>query len=418
MLNKQTHQKASNNLDNLDNLDNLGYVGYVGYVGSIGDVLDEIRVHLARYILTIHSSDLDVLTLWVAHTYVCEETYTSPRLLISSPVAGSGKTTVLEHLSKLAFNPLLASSASQQVLARVTGAGVTTLLLDEADRMLDPKRPGVGDLIATINSGYKVGSYRILSAPKGKGATEGWEPERLKTFSPVAMAGNSPKLPSDTLSRCLTVLLYPDLDGKVEESNWREIDECTNSLGIKLKTVLEANKILIGNTKFEVPDGCRNRLREKWSPFKQIASVASLAWANLVDELIRADIAKEIEKNEDGDIQLAPHVQLLRDIHSAIGSQRSMISSSDLVSLLVSDNPEYWSFSNSWTGKDLNPKRLSTLLRDNYGITSTRITSDTRGYFPEAFQAGWASLGIRAVNPTHPTHPTHPTCPPESEELF
>jgi hypothetical protein len=54
----------------------------------------------------------------------------------------------------------MASISSAAMLARITANEVRTLLIDEADRALNPKRPGVDDLIAILNSGYKRGATR------------------------------------------------------------------------------------------------------------------------------------------------------------------------------------------------------------------------------------------------------------------
>src|SRR6478735_11920385 len=76
-----------------------GSSGYRGdpLLGTGRTVLDEVRDHFANYVCTVDQSDLDLLALWAAHTYLVIETYTTPRLEINSPVPGSGKTTVLEH---------------------------------------------------------------------------------------------------------------------------------------------------------------------------------------------------------------------------------------------------------------------------------------------------------------------------------
>ncbi len=100
------------------------------------------ETHLAKYVAVMHDGDLDVLTLWAAHTHVALECYTSPRLLLDSPVPASGKTTTLEHLQRLSAAPLQAASlSSAALLARILAKQIRTLLIDEADRNLDPKRP-------------------------------------------------------------------------------------------------------------------------------------------------------------------------------------------------------------------------------------------------------------------------------------
>lgn len=54
-------------------------------------LLQEVRDWLATYISTVTEADLDLLTLWAAHTHLVIETYTTPRLQLDSPVPGSGQ---------------------------------------------------------------------------------------------------------------------------------------------------------------------------------------------------------------------------------------------------------------------------------------------------------------------------------------
>ena len=137
---------------------NAGSVGSVGSVALVREAVEGIYKWLKRYIYVQDERDLYILALWIFASHVAKELYTSPRLLIDSPLPGSGKTTLLEHISKLAKDPVqIASISTPALLARLTANGIRTLLLDEIDRSLDPKRPGVNDLIALLNSGYKVG---------------------------------------------------------------------------------------------------------------------------------------------------------------------------------------------------------------------------------------------------------------------
>ena len=130
-----------------------------GSAYSMGELLDILRNWFGRYIYFQDQRDLDILPLWTIHTHLANELYTSPRLLIDSPLPGSGKTTLLEHIFQFAKEPIQMSSiSSPAMLARITKDGTRTLLIDEADRALDPKRPNVGELIALLNSGYKRGS--------------------------------------------------------------------------------------------------------------------------------------------------------------------------------------------------------------------------------------------------------------------
>jgi hypothetical protein len=43
------------------------------------ELLEKIRQWLATHICTVTDADLDLLTLWAAHTHLVVETYTTPR---------------------------------------------------------------------------------------------------------------------------------------------------------------------------------------------------------------------------------------------------------------------------------------------------------------------------------------------------
>jgi hypothetical protein len=331
-----------------------GSVGSVGSGGSLDALIGDVRAWFARYVFVMHERDLDVIALWAVHTWLCEETYTSPRLLIDSPVPGSGKTTLLEHLGKLSRRPAqMAAISSSAMLVRITAKEIRTLLIDEADRALNPKKPGVEDLIAILNSGYKQGATRPVLQP----TKNGWEVEEMPTFSPVAIAGNTPLLPDDTRSRCIVVRLLPDRNGKIEPSDWELLDQPAKELAERIELVTDRVRDQVRACRPDVPPGCVNRLNERWFPLKRIATVASDYWSQVVDDLILADIEREKELAENGDVQLSPNLQLAKDLFEIYKPDFGFIQTTSLVTQLIVLNPDQWS-SSSYYAKDLTIQRL------------------------------------------------------------
>lgn len=381
----------------------------VGSGGRLRDLLDALKIWFQRYIYVVDENDLDRIALWTFHTWVCEETYTTPRLLITSPVPGSGKTTVLEHLAKLCRRPVqMASVTSSALLARLTANEVRTLLLDEADRSLNPKRPGVEDLIAVLNSGYKVGSTRPVLVP-GKNS---WEAEEMSTFAPVAIAGNSPLLPDDTLSRCIIVRLLPATEGKIQASDWEYLDAIAAELAKEIEATADEYREQIRHSRPNLPTGCINRLKERWSPLKRVAAVAGHEWSHRVDELIAKDIALANEQADNSEAQVSPNVQLVKDLYLIYKDEAVFKSTNQLVLDLIKLNPEQWS-SNSYYGKDLTAQRLGRILATGFGVHSQRMGDSPRGYHSKAFETIWVRLAI-SIKPTEPTEPTTPI----ESELF
>lgn len=376
--------------------------GSVGSVGSLSDLIEDVRTWFGTYIKVIDESDLDVLALWAIHTWVCEETFTTPRLLIDSPVPGSGKTTLLEHLGKLSRRPAqMASINSSAMLARITANEIRTLLIDEADRNLNPKKPGVEDLLAILNSGYKRGGTR----PTLVQSKNDWVVQEMPTFSPVAIAGNTPLLPDDTRSRCIVVRLLPDISGSVQPSDWEFLEEPAAGLALRIEQVTEEHREAIRVSRPELPSGCVNRLKERWNPLKRIAAVAGLEWSEKVDQLILRDIESARQQSENGDLQLSVNLQLAKDLFAVFGTEPGFIPTVQLVSKLIRHNPDQWS-SSSFYGKDLTPQRFGRILANAYGLNSIRIGDSARGYYSDQFKRIWQQLGISPLEPTEPTEPT------------
>ena len=354
--------------------------------------LDAVRDHLARYICTMRDSDLDLLTLWAAHTHLVVETYTTPRLVIDSPVPGSGKTTVLEHLERLCHHPVqMASLSSPALLTRMLDVGMRTLLIDEADRSLSPDKPEVAELLAVLNSGYKRGGTRPVLVP----TKDGWNVSEMPTYAPVAMAGNNPRLPEDTLSRTIRVLLLPDLDGQIEESDWELIDADVRALGQCLAEWAEATRGGVRTNRPPLPNGITGRARERWSPLKRVAVAAGGRWPAVVDSLALDDKEQQEMNREDGMVRDRPAVLLLGHLHHCWAADELFLSTTHLIESLVHEHPDDWGDA-SPLGKRLTAQRLGRMLATAYGINSTRMDrTGPRGYTRAALLPVWYRMGVR-----------------------
>ena len=291
-----------------------GSTGTTGLVGSkVEEVLNRVREWLERFICPMDPRDLDLLTLWIAHTHLIEETYTTPRLLIESPVPESGKTTVLEHAERLCLNPVqMATVSSPALMVRLLDKAMRTMLIDEADRSLNSDKAGIEDLIAVLNSGYKKGATRPVLVPVKGG---GWDTAEMSTYSPVAMAGNQPRLPDDTLSRTIRVLIMPDHDGTVEDSDWELIEPEAKELAVDLAAWADAVREQVrSGPRPSLAEGAKARTKERWLPLKRVAVAAGGKWPGVVDNLVALDLERMRMDREEGIVNEKPHVALLRNI--------------------------------------------------------------------------------------------------------
>ncbi|MDK9627919.1 DUF3631 domain-containing protein [Propionibacterium freudenreichii] len=355
-------------------------------------MLDDVRAWLARFVFPMRESDIDVLTLWAVHTHVCQETYTSPRLLIDSPMPGSGKTTTLEHLQRLCLKPVqMASVSSPALLTRMLKDGPRTLLIDEADRSLDPKKDGVGDLIAVLNSGYKRGATRPVLVPVKGG---GWEAEEMPTFAPVAMAGNNPALPDDTRARCIRVLLLPDNQGHCDESDWEIIEDDARRLGSRLADWAEHHRDQIRNSRPDLPEGVTGRARERWLPLKRVAVAAGGRWPQTADNLAVYDREQMKADLADGLVRERPAMLLLRDLARYWPESTAHWPSQAIRDTLIRENPDMWSRDSPF-GRDITTKRLGKMLAQGYGVHSRQLRrGGPRGYVRRELEPVWHRMGM------------------------
>lgn len=379
--------------------------GSTGSAYSMRELLDILRNWITRFIYVQEESDLDIIPLWIIHTHLATELYTSPRLLIDSPLPGSGKTTLLEHLSQFCKDPVqMASVSSGAMLGRITKDGTRTLLIDEADRALDPKRPNVGDLIALLNSGYKRGSTRPVLVQKNKD----WEIEEMPTFSPVAIAGNSPNIPEDTRTRCIVVKLLPDSQNRAQESDWEALEFPAYQIKLDILASVEMFREPITQSNPRLPKDCVNRFKEKWKPLKRIASLAGADWEERVDKYILQDIQNIREQSENGDSKVSPQIQLMKDLYEIYGGERTFIGTLTIIQKLARHNPEYWG-ELSVSGRAISEQRLGRILNSKFYINSQRLGDSPRGYHSNQFERIWESLGLSLMKPTEPTELPKPT---------
>ncbi|OBJ21662.1 DUF3631 domain-containing protein [Mycobacterium colombiense] len=360
-----------------------------------GDLLDIIVAWFDRFIAMPDRDDLNILALWTVHTHLAVELHTSPRLMIDSLAPGSGKTTLLEHLKQLCYLPIQAAGlASAAVLTRVLQSGTRTILLDEVDRTLRPDGPLTNDLLAILNTGYRVGGVRVVSVPT---ANNGWEAQEMRTFAPVAMAGNAPHLPDDTVQRSIRVLLMPDLHGTVEDSDWEEIENEAKALQEFIAEWADRVRPTVKGMRVPMPEGCVGRFKEKWRPLKRVAVAAGGEWPHIADHLIQQSLNQDAAEREAGLKEERPGVVLLRDLHAVWPADTAFVPTQELVGLVVKRNPEYWGAGSSF-GRPLTDTRFGRMIVQACKATSSR-PKGRRGFARSQFEFVWHQYGISRSEP-------------------
>ncbi|MFC0116002.1 hypothetical protein [Kibdelosporangium aridum] len=147
------------------------------------EVLNQVRDFVARFSAFPSEHCAPMLALWYAHTWVVDAFYITPRLILSSPEPGSGKTRVLEIAQHLTNQPEMTAGGSAAALVRMVAAGPISILMDEVDTVFGAGGAGNEEVRQMLNLGYK----RTATIPKTKGdPATGFTVERLPVFAPAA----------------------------------------------------------------------------------------------------------------------------------------------------------------------------------------------------------------------------------------
>ena len=119
---------------------------------SGADLLDDICKAVKRY-LVLPEGGPEIVALWTVHTHAVECFAHSPRLAITSPEKGCGKTTLLDVLAELVARPLPTSNATPAAIFRIIEKVKPTLLIDEGDTFLKDNQ----ELRGVLNAGHRRG---------------------------------------------------------------------------------------------------------------------------------------------------------------------------------------------------------------------------------------------------------------------
>jgi len=335
------------------------------------DLLRELAANIRQHVV-MREEAADTAGLWVVHTYLVDCFGTSPRLAITSPERGCGKTTALDVLSRLVSRPLPTTNASASAIFRVVELHRPTLLIDEADTFL----PENEELRGILNSGHRRGGFVIRTVG------EEFEPRRFATYAPCAVALIG-KLPPTLADRSVAIeLRRRRSDEQIEPFRFDRTDHL-DQLARKVARWASDSAELLGGANPEMPAGVFNRAADNWRPLLAIADAAADEWPS------RARRAIQPAEGTGRDNQSVCEL-LLADIR-AIFTERGVdrLPSAELVEALIAIEGRPWS---EWkTGKPISANSVARLLARFAIVPETIRVSDRtpKGYqrarFDDAF---------------------------------
>ena len=133
------------------------------------------------------------ITFWLIASYTFRLYRKFPYLRIKSADKNCGKSTLVDLLSEIVFNPLIATDVSPAALYRIVESFAPTLLLDEFD---NPDQ--VRELTQLLNAGFDNNRSALrYNMDKDR-------PERFRTYCPKVLASIK-QITTTTESRCLPI---------------------------------------------------------------------------------------------------------------------------------------------------------------------------------------------------------------------
>ena len=261
-----------------------------------GDQIATTLAAAAKTYAVLPDVAADAIALWVLHTWLVNNFNMSPRLAITSPTKGCGKTTVLRLLSKVVRRPKRTGSISPPALFRAVEQFQPTILLDETEKYIEHG----SDLHALLNEGHAQGGtvLRVLG--------EKLELREFSIFGPVAFARNG-RLPDDLEQRSIIIVMQRRrADEQLAELRDDRCESLQTIARMCARWAEDTANIVVDHD----PDmgGLINRDADNWRPLFTIADIIGADWPERTREAAVALAPRESESTGPmllGDIKVA-----------------------------------------------------------------------------------------------------------------
>ena len=229
------------------------------------ELLDEICGLISRYIV-LSLESIAAVAVWIVHTHCFDCFAHSPRLAVTSPEKGCGKTTLLELLYCLVSRPLDTANATVSAIFRIVELVKPTLLIDEADTFLGDN----DELRGILNSGHRRGGQVTRTVG------DDYEPRQFSTWAPTAIAMIG-RLPDTLNDRSIIVSLRRRKSSERVDPFRRDRATHVTDLARKIARWAQDHQAELAVSD---PDTAElvNRAADNWRPLIAIAETAGGVW--------------------------------------------------------------------------------------------------------------------------------------------
>ena len=335
------------------------------YKPKLSNVLDEVRRTIGQYVYA-PAAALDIATLWVAMTWIASDCHILPLAVIQSPVPASGKSTLLDVMSRMSYNSVNGISITAAVLFSMPEP--PTLFIDEADTFFGNK----DELTGIVNAGHTRAHASVLRASVGE---DGRQVSSFNVFYPKAISQLGNVLAPATLSRAVIIRMAAKPDNiklrKLLFAPW-QFREVQAALKDSLENIRpHFFKLQIAASKALEQIGLSNREADNYIPLYAIASAASPKWAarclfaakSLIEPAKSLSTGQEILTNIQA---IMPNLVTHTDKITGETTSIQVVGSNDLLIHLLRKDDFGWNEYNN--GRPLTVRLLAQLLKP-FGVT-------------------------------------------------
>jgi len=311
----------------------------------------------------------DVITLWILGTYFISEISFFPRLVITAPSKGCGKSQVLKVIHALTTNSAISINPTSPVIFRLDKTAEPIRLIDEADWWL--KRNN--DAIDILNAGVEpVGIVERMDANNKT-------VEKHNVFMPIALAGIglTSLMEDSTLSR--SIILNIQKESGAPSIEIHSFIAQHKSLVSEITKASVAHKHLF--TKIEPPNHPEPRFADVWRALFGIAGMIGKPKIDIVSEQY-TKFGQLVEQTDEGILLLEAVKRVLKSstanqLISKVGNVEYVGSS--LLHERVTKDAEFIEH-----GLQLTLTKFSTMIKDfdvgNKRITHPKLQNRIKGF--------------------------------------
>jgi len=321
--------------------------------------LDLAREFVGRFIYA-SDAELDMLTVWIAHTYVFQAYYATPRLAVMAPMREAGKTTVLNMIAALGKNAIVTMNASAASLYAIIDQEQPTICFDETDNMWGTSGQSgrYREQLSILNNGYTQDGF-VLRSRSGSAY-------RYPVFVCAAFAGIG-NLPGTLASRSIPISMKPVPDSVDLEEYEPDLfrGEAARIAEVLQSWLAERGPEL--DLQPQMPEGLRSRRRQIMKVMIGIGDLAGPEWSKRIRQA-----AREIVLGISRTAKVSPAEEII-NVVTGVTQQGVFLPTGDLIALLKiqrdHDSKLGWA---TWLDDPIIAARQLANILKPYGIESAQ----------------------------------------------